>query len=118
MKRFQVLMLLLSFFYAAHSAHAHALLEQATPKVGSIVKISPKEVRLKFSEPLEARFSKVEVRSAAGAVIAVGNADRNKSHELAARIPALAPGKYQVIWKVISIDSHATAGNFGFEVRP
>jgi copper resistance protein C len=118
MKKFQLLILLLNLFYTGHLAAAHAMLEQASPTAGSIIKTSPREVHLKFSEPLEPRFSKVEVRSATGAVIAVGSAGHGRSNELAVHVPALHPGKYNVIWKVLSIDSHTTQGNFSFEVKP
>jgi methionine-rich copper-binding protein CopC len=30
----------------------------------------------------------------------------------------LAPGQYNVRWRVLSVDTHKTEGSFGFEVRP
>ena len=34
------------------------------------------------------------------------------------RVRALPPGKYKVQWKILSVDTHRTEGNWGFEVRP
>ena len=99
-------------------AHAHAMLDHTNPRVGSVVAASPPEVRLWFTQALEPRFSRAELRSAAGAVVASGTVERGSPRELAIRVRALAPGKYKVIWKVISIDSHHTAGDFSFEVAP
>jgi methionine-rich copper-binding protein CopC len=33
-------------------------------------------------------------------------------------VPALPPGTYRVVWRVLSIDSHGTTGDFTFEVAP
>ena len=102
----------------APAARAHAMLDRASPRVGSVVTSAPEEVRLWFTQALEPRFSRAELRSAAGAVVASGTVERGSPRELAIRVRALAPGKYKVIWKVISIDSHRTAGDFSFEVAP
>jgi methionine-rich copper-binding protein CopC len=32
-------------------------------------------------------------------------------------VPALSPGNYKVTWKVMSVDTHMTVGNFAFTVR-
>ncbi len=58
---------------AAASAHAH--LDRATPAANSVVADAPSEVHLWFSEALEPRFSKAELRSTSGAVVATGGAD-------------------------------------------
>ncbi len=47
----------LAFAFAATAAYAHAQLEKATPSVGGTV-ASPAEIRLKFSEGVEPRFSR------------------------------------------------------------
>ncbi|MGA8656942.1 MAG: copper resistance protein CopC [Chthoniobacterales bacterium] len=33
-------------------------------------------------------------------------------------LPPLKPGKYKVIWRAVSVDTHVTTGNFTFEVTP
>jgi len=42
--------------------------------------------------------------------------DRNVASHLAE--PSLAPGAYKVIWRVTSVDTHVTNGDFRFEVAP
>ena len=34
------------------------------------------------------------------------------------RIPDLPPGTYKVIWRVLSVDTHRTQGDFTFRVGP
>jgi methionine-rich copper-binding protein CopC len=33
-------------------------------------------------------------------------------------LPSLAPGTYRVTWRVLSVDTHVTEGDFTFEVAP
>ena len=49
------------------AALAHAMLDRASPRVGSTVAAAPKELMLWFTEKLEPAFSTAEVRNAQGA---------------------------------------------------
>jgi len=33
-------------------------------------------------------------------------------------VPHLAPGSYRVVWRVLSVDTHVTEGDYRFEVVP
>ncbi|HXU67333.1 MAG TPA: copper resistance protein CopC [Casimicrobiaceae bacterium] len=35
---------------------------------------------------------------------------------LAVSVPALAPGTYRVVWRVVSVDTHVTEGDFTFDI--
>ena len=102
---------------ATDSAFAHAHLDHATPKVGSTLAQPPKEVVLWFTEKLEPAFSSIEVRNEQGAAVSVGKAtvigDRT---QLRVPLKALPPGTYKVIWRVLSVDTHRTQGDFTFRV--
>jgi hypothetical protein len=104
-------------FATAGSALAHAHLDHATPKVGSTVAQSPKEVMLWFTEKLEPAFSSIEVRNEQGAAVNAGKAtvvgDRT---QLRVSLKSLPPGTYKVIWRVLSVDTHRTQGDFTFRV--
>ena len=54
-------------------ARAHAYLDHASPRVGATVASSPGQVMLYFSQKLESKFSKAEVRNAAGARVDQGS---------------------------------------------
>ena len=105
---------------AMPSADAHAHLEKAQPAVGGAVSAPPAEIRLWFSEPVEARSSSIEVTRADGGRIAAGaTAAGAEPAVLVLKLGRpLAPGGYKVRWKAISVDSHTSEGSFGFEVAP
>ena len=102
------------------AAFAHAQLDHASPAVGSTVTQAPKEVSLWFTEALEAKFSTIEVRDAQGTAVQAGPATLARDNAAQLRVPlkALPLGTYNVIWRVLSVDTHRTQGNFTFRVGP
>jgi len=109
------LALVLVLVLGATHARAHASLDHASPAVGSAVRTAPREVVLWFTENLEPAFSRVTVQNAAGARVDRGNA-RASGNQLRVSLGALAPGTYHVVWRVVSVDTHATQGDFTFRV--
>ena len=104
----------------ASPARAHAFLDHATPAVGSTVHGSPARVDLWFTQELEPAFSTVRVldqgnhrQDRGDAKVAAGDATL-----LQVSLPQLAPGRYRVEWRVISVDTHVTEGDFTFVVAP
>lgn len=102
------------------AALAHAHLDNASPAVGSTVTQSPTEVSLWFTEALEAKFSTIEVRDAQGRPMQAGPATLARDNTAQLRVPlkTLPPGTYKVIWRVLSVDTHRTQGDFTFRVGP
>jgi methionine-rich copper-binding protein CopC len=110
----------LAFASGAASAFAHAQLEKATPAVGGAVAAAT-EIRLKFSEGVEPRFSRVTLTSAGGASVQLGPAKveaGDKSVLIAPIVKPLPPGVYTVHWHAVSVDTHHTQGDFQFTVKP
>jgi methionine-rich copper-binding protein CopC len=106
---------------AATAALAHAQLQKADPAVGGTVATSPKEIRLKFSEGLEARFSGIALTTQAGEAVALGKpaVDPADASTFVAPISRpLKPGVYKVTWHAVSVDTHKTQGSFNFTVSP
>lgn len=102
------------------SAGAHAFLERASPAVGSTVHSSPTQVKLWFSQRLEAAFSTLHVFDASGNEVKAGSTvvDAADAATMSSSLPGLAPGTYRVKWRVLSVDSHVTEGEFTFQVTP
>jgi copper resistance protein C len=99
------------------AASAHAMLDRASPKVGSRVATAPKELTLWFTEKLEPAFSTAEVRNAQGAVQSgKAHVDGSDRTELHVPLKTLSPGTYAVTWRVLSVDTHRTQGSFSFTV--
>lgn len=106
--------------WGAVGAGAHAFLERADPRVGSTVRTPPAQVRLWFTENLEPAFSSVQVVNEAGQRMdnADSHVDPSNLAVLRVSLPSLPPGTYKVIWRVLSVDSHVTQGDFTFRVAP
>jgi copper resistance protein C len=99
-------------------AFAHAFLDHATPAVGSIVHAPPQRVTLWFTQPLEPAFSTLRVVDRDNKRQDRGDAgiDPSDPTALSVAVPALAPGRYRVIWRVLSVDTHVTEGDFTFDI--
>lgn len=112
--------LVLLAFVVAPDAGAHAFLDRAEPRVGSKVHAPPPRVTLWFTERLEPAYSRVKVVDATGRQVdnADGAVDAGDPHVLRASLTPLAPGTYRVIWRVLSVDTHVTEGDFTFSVAP
>jgi methionine-rich copper-binding protein CopC len=101
-------------------ALAHAFLDRAVPAVGSKVHGQPAQVRLRFSQPLEPAFSTIRVVDAAGKQVdrMDKQLDPGDASVMKVSLPRLDPGVYRVVWRVLSVDTHVTEGDFTFEVAP
>jgi len=99
----------------AFSALAHAQLQSASPPVGGAV-APPSELRLRFSEGVEPKFSSVTLSG--GAALGKPTVTPGDDRTLVVPIPLkLAPGVYTVKWRVMSVDTHRTQGEYEFTVR-
>lgn len=102
------------------TAAAHGVLERTEPRGGSTVRSAPGEVRLHFTGAIEPAYSRVQVLDGGGRRVDLGDGSLDPSSRALLRvsIPALSPGQYKVVWRVLSIDSHVTEGDFTFRVAP
>jgi copper resistance protein C len=100
---------------AATTAQAHAMLDHASPLVGSTIAAAPREVSLSFSQGIDQASSGVEVSSSAGARVDQGKPQISGSTMRVALKP-LSPGTYRVHWYAVSADSHKSEGNFVFHL--
>lgn len=129
-------------------ALGHAYLESAAPGRDATVTEGPlREVRLRYSEPVELAFSTfkvypletdsddpLQVRGQASELVSrvltqrrdeAARADdgvittgRISAEVLLRMKPDLAPGAYVVMWRVLSIDTHTTEGFYVFHYEP
>lgn len=103
----------------AGSALAHSFLVEATPSSKDHVATSPKTIKLRFGGGVEPKYSKLTVENAEGKVLGEGSIGTpEKPRELSMDSPDLAPGKYVVRYRVLSIDGHVVEGNYEFTVDP
>lgn len=101
-------------------ALAHARLEEAYPGDGDVLSEPPGQVQLRFSEPIEAEFSPVEVYDQQDNRVDEDDArvSSNNSNLLVIDLEELPEGSYTVNWRVTSADGHPVSGANEFVVDP
>ncbi len=99
-------------------ALAHARLVQEEPADGATLAESPDRVELRFSEPVDAEFSPLEVHDSEGERVDEDNAriDPADARILIVDLEELSEGSYTVEWRVTSIDGHVVEGRYEFAV--
>jgi methionine-rich copper-binding protein CopC len=102
------------------AAAAHGVLERSEPRGGSVLKSAPEQVRLTFTGAIEPAYSRVRVLDGGGRPVDLGDSrvDPDTRTVLRVSLPALPPGRYKVSWRVLSVDSHVTQGDFTFRIAP
>ena len=116
MKQFSIIAVVLSnFLLPAAPALAHAMLDHASPRVGSSQPTGPHEVTLWFTQKLEPAFSTMTVTDSSGQRVDAGRPSISGN---VMRVPlrAVKAGTYRVAWHVLSVDTHKTEGTFTFRV--
>ena len=104
----------------ASPAYAHAELETTDPQAGAVYDTAPKEVTLRYSEPVEASLGAVRLFDGRGQRLETGAPSHPDGEGRAVRVdlPGLRDGSYVVTWRVLSADSHPVRGAFTFQVGP
>src|ERR1700676_1884616 len=97
---------------------AHAFVDHTEPVVGSQIHGAPTQVKIWFTENLEPALSKIQVFDASGRELDKRDVkiDPSNAALLTVSLPELKPGKYKVLWRAVSVDTHVTTGNFTFEL--
>jgi copper resistance protein C len=104
---------------AATGASGHAMLQGAEPRLESALKRAPDEVKLSFTERLEPAYSSIRVLDERGQRVdrRDSRVDRANPVVLRTTLPPLPPGRYKVLWRVLSIDGDVTEGDFTFRIE-
>ena len=99
---------------------AHGVLERTDPRGGSTLKAAPSHISLLFTGAIEPAYSRVQVLNDSGRRVDLGDTTVDASNRglLRVSLPALPAGRYTVAWRVLSIDSHVTEGEFTFRIAP
>ena len=117
MKRRLLFLFLASAF--AIAALAHSTLERSDPKDGAVLKQTPGEIRMWFTEPLKVQLSTIQVRDASGKQVDRGDLHADKKQPTLLHlslVPNLGPGPYKISWSAVAQDLHVSKGNFAFQV--
>jgi methionine-rich copper-binding protein CopC len=113
--------LIMALGASLHSAPvlAHAMLVKAEPARRAVLSQPPAQVRLWFNEEIEKDYASLAVLDGAKAAVTDAKptiaADDPKAIVLA--LPELAPGKYTVKFRVLSVDGHVVDTSYDFTVK-
>jgi methionine-rich copper-binding protein CopC len=104
---------------AAPQALAHSMLVKAEPPRRAVLAKAPGQVRLWFNEDIEGDYASLTVLDADKHPVTDAKptlvSDDPKSIVLP--LPELAPGKYSVKFRVLSVDGHVVDSAFDFTVK-
>ena len=100
-------------------ALAHSMLVKAEPPRRALLAKAPAQVRLWFNEEIEGDYASLVVLDAEKHPVTEINPqlapDDRKSIVLP--LPEIAPGKYAVTCRVLSVDGHVVESSFDFTVK-
>jgi copper transport protein len=101
----------------AAPASAHAELVQSDPAPGAVLDTAPTEIKLNFTEAVDAKGGAIRVfdADADGERVDEGSVEVSGS-TVRKRLPGLDDGSYVVTWRVTSSDAHPISGAFTFQV--
>ena len=101
------------------SAEAHPKLKSVSPAADVSSKVSPKEIKLNFSEGVIAKLFGLELKDEAGKTILTGVPATDPGDRKQLVVPLQSPliaGRYTVAWHAVSEDTHRVKGEYSFEV--
>ena len=101
-------------------AGAHAVLDRTEPRDGATVKSPPARITAWFTQALEPAYSHMQVFDDTRQRVDAGDSrvdEADRSVLTVSLKPALPPGPYVVKWRVLSVDTHITEGDFTFKVK-
>lgn len=105
-------------FTAISTASAHANLIKSVPGQDEVLKVSPDQVILAFSEIVEAEGAAISIYDGKGEPLDIGPPDLMKgdASRIFVKLPPLANGSYTVVWSLLSEDGHPVSGTYLFSV--
>jgi methionine-rich copper-binding protein CopC len=112
------LLIILLGLMLATPAKAHAVLDTAVPAEDSLLPEAPRELILVFTQPIEPKLLRISLTGPHGRPLALAAPSiRHGGMEVVVALPQLLSGTYRVEWRVVSVDTHPSAGNYNFQVK-
>ncbi len=103
----------------ATSALAHSMLVKAEPPRRAVLAKAPVQVRLWFNEEIEGDYASLVVFDAEKRSVTQSKPQlaQDDPKSIVLPLPELAPGKYSVKFRVLSVDGHVLDSSFDFTVK-
>lgn len=103
--------------HAATPAASHGILERSNPPVDAALSSAPRQVELRFTEPVHPGLSSVVVLDPAGRPVSGRPSISADRKTLVIPLRGTGEGVLTVRWHVLStVDGHTTSGSFAFAI--
>ena len=113
--------LVLSWGWMPPAALAHAHLLGSEPPANAVIAQAPQQLRLKFSQPVEKKWARVEVKADNDRLVLPATSLQwdAAGKSLQIQLPTHAAAvNYQVDWSILAKDGHLGKGRLNFKVKP
>ena len=103
------------------AAGAHAVLVESSPKQDAVLKTAPKEALLRFDARIEKKVTRVQLLDGEGHAVKLPAMPEDKDappDRIRIPLPALEPGAYRLVYRVLAADGHTTPGLLRFRIAP
>lgn len=100
---------------------AHSALRSSSPASGAHLSEAPRELRFRFSEPVELALARIALVGPDGAEVGLGTLQRAADSAALLIAPirgALSAGTYTVQWQIAGADGHPVRGEYSFMISP
>jgi len=100
---------------------AHSALIKADPGPRSVLKTTPKVLRLWFNEPIELVYSKILIKKVGETKETVLENLRHvdkQGRSIEVDLPELVSGTFNIHYKVLSVDGHVVDSGYMFVIKP
>jgi methionine-rich copper-binding protein CopC len=111
---------LLAMLVAPVLACAHAFVVDSVPRNGAALSAAPRQIELRFNVRVEQALTRAALVSHKGAPVplTILPASESRSERVLIAVPSLGAGDYEVRYRVLATDGHATQGVLQFRVYP
>jgi methionine-rich copper-binding protein CopC len=104
--------------FGSATALAHAIVVESVPAEGTVLPAAPSQIELRFNVRVEQALTRAALirGNAAPVPLAVVRPGEARSERVLISVPPLGAGNYEVRYKVLATDGHATQGVLHFRV--
>lgn len=116
---FAKLYTLTTLLFLSSAAFSHAKSVSSDPAARSVLSRSPEFITVLFNQQLEPAYSTIIVKNSKGILVTEKAAivDPANNKRLILTLPKLAPDKYTVSYKVLSLDGHVVESTYTFRIK-
>ncbi len=102
-----------------NQAYAHATLTKSEPPRRASLSVPPKQIQLWFNEEIEGSFASITLLDSDNNSVTetVPEIVPDDLKSIVLPLPEVAPGRYTVKYRILSVDGHVVESSFGFMVK-